>query len=58
MENGNIMEFVRTYPEYNRLRLVSEESAYFSIVLMVWAACRCSDRIGILARAQYHPWGS
>jgi len=25
MENGNIMEFVRNYPNQNRLRLVSEE---------------------------------
>ena len=28
MENGNIMNFIRAHPNYNRLRLVSEGEAY------------------------------
>ena len=29
MENGNIMEFIRAYPNHNRLRLVSEGGHLF-----------------------------
>ena len=52
MENGNIMNFIKAHPNYNRLRLVSEGRHIFSYPIdRLDVACRHSGWVDIPTRA-------
>ena len=58
MENGNVMDFIKTRPNHNRLRLVSERMGPGpDCVPTIWSAFRRRNRPKIPTRSRHHSWG-